>query len=200
MGYKIDDKIEHLIQEVYNPKFIDIKDDKTGASILKNAGRDKLDYIKSKEFIRDNSIKGSALPAAAGAAVGGNLGLLSSLGTDDDDTIPASLLGTLGGAALGAGHGYFSTRQKSTRLQNRADEKLFEGTGFLGMKKLSPGLKAAGLASLGGIAGAGLDVYFNGGRHLGEFVKPVTAWGLGGAIGALAQQPKKEKEVEKEID
>jgi hypothetical protein len=48
-------------------------------------------------------------------------------------------------------------------------------------------LKAAGIAGLGGILGAGLDVYFNGGQHLKDFAKPVAAWGLGGALSGLLQ-------------
>ncbi len=50
----------------------------------------------------------------------------------------------------------------------------------------SPVLKGAALAGLGGAVGAGLDVYFNGGRNINEFIKPVAAWSLGGALGGLS--------------
>jgi hypothetical protein len=56
-------------------------------------------------------------------------------------------------------------------------------------------LKAAGIASLGGMLGAGLDVYFNGGQHLKDFVKPVAAWGLGGALGGFLQDGNPIKEI-----
>ncbi len=45
--------------------------------------------------------------------------------------------------------------------------------------------KAATIAGVGGLAGAGLDVYFNGGRNIDEFIKPLSAWGVGGALGGI---------------
>jgi hypothetical protein len=52
---------------------------------------------------------------------------------------------------------------------------------------LSNKWKAAGAAGLAGMVGAGLDAYFNGGRNIKEFIKPLTAWGLGGVIGGMLQ-------------
>ncbi len=48
-------------------------------------------------------------------------------------------------------------------------------------------LKTAGLASLGGMAGAGLDLYLTGHANMDakDFIKPMAAWGLGGALGSL---------------
>jgi hypothetical protein len=63
-------------------------------------------------------------------------------------------------------------------------------------------LKAAGIAGLGGMLGAGLDVYFSGGQHLKDFAKPLAAWGLGGALSGLLQSdntPKPELKKSKEI-
>ena len=54
-------------------------------------------------------------------------------------------------------------------------------------------LKAAGIAGLGGMLGAGLDVYFNGGQHLKDFARPIAAWGLGGALSGLLQNDEKPK-------
>jgi len=45
--------------------------------------------------------------------------------------------------------------------------------------------KAATIAGVSGLAGAGLDVYFNGGRNIDEFIKPLSAWGVGGALGGI---------------
>ena len=54
------------------------------------------------------------------------------------------------------------------------------------LSQAARGLGKAGLiAGIGGLAGAGLDVYFNGGRNLKEFAKPLAAWGLGGAAAGL---------------
>jgi hypothetical protein len=63
---------------------------------------------------------------------------------------------------------------------------------------LSTKMKTAGAAGLAGMLGAGLDVYFNGGQHLKDFIKPLAAWGIGGALGGALQpgdneNPKKNK-------
>jgi hypothetical protein len=67
------------------------------------------------------------------------------------------------------------------------------------MDKVKPVAKGAGLAALGGMVGAGLDVYFNGGKNLDDYVKPVLAWGLGSAVGGLnSVKSEKDKKIEKD--
>ena len=67
------------------------------------------------------------------------------------------------------------------------------------METIKPVAKGAGLAALGGMVGAGLDVYFNGGKNLDDYVKPVLAWGLGSAVGGLnGAKPEKNKKIEKD--
>jgi hypothetical protein len=58
--------------------------------------------------------------------------------------------------------------------------------------------KTAIAAALAGMLGAGLDVYFNGGQHMKDFVKPLTAWGLGGALGGILQPDDKENKKNKD--
>ncbi len=57
-------------------------------------------------------------------------------------------------------------------------------------------LKAAGIGVLGGAAGAGLDLYFTGGRNISEYVKPVMAWGAGGALSGALQDASDDKDKE----
>jgi len=68
-------------------------------------------------------------------------------------------------------------------VEEKIDKLLME----VDSSKLKKVLKNAGIASLGGIAGAGLDVYFNGGKNVDAFLKPVAAWGLGSALGGMLQ-------------
>jgi len=53
--------------------------------------------------------------------------------------------------------------------------------------------KALALAGLGGMVGAGLDTYFNGGKNIDDFIRPLAAWGLGGVIGGMASGDEKIK-------
>ena len=64
-------------------------------------------------------------------------------------------------------------------------QKLIEEMGLSPeqMKKL----KSVGIAGLGGMAGAGLDLYFSGKTDIDDFIKPIMAWGAGGAFGAGLQ-------------
>ena len=59
--------------------------------------------------------------------------------------------------------------------------------------------KGALMAGAGGMIGAGLDVYFNNGRNIDDFVKPLAAWGLGGAVGAALQSKAEQEEEERKI-
>ena len=49
-------------------------------------------------------------------------------------------------------------------------------------KKLMPVM----IAGLGGMAGAALDAISHGNMDINDLIKPVTAWGVGGAIGGLS--------------
>ncbi len=53
--------------------------------------------------------------------------------------------------------------------------------------------KAASLAGLGGMVGAGLDLYLSGHVDASDFTKPMAAWGLGGAIGGLGLGDEKDE-------
>jgi hypothetical protein len=55
-------------------------------------------------------------------------------------------------------------------------------------------IKGPGLAALGGMVGAGLDTYFHGGHNVTDFIKPLTAWGMGGLIGGLTAGASSDKE------
>ncbi len=61
-------------------------------------------------------------------------------------------------------------------------------------------LKTAALAGAGGMLGAGLDLYLSGHVDLGDFVKPMGAWGLGGALGALGSAEAENKNIRKNND
>ncbi len=68
---------------------------------------------------------------------------------------------------------------------------LIEGIGFN-----TGTLKTAGLAGLGGMLGAGLDLYTaDSDTDLGEYARPMAAWGLGGAVGALSLAKSPEDEI-----
>ncbi len=57
-------------------------------------------------------------------------------------------------------------------------------------------LKTAGLAGLGGMVGAGLDLYTgNAAAAIGDFARPMAAWGLGGAIGAMGLAKSTKEEI-----
>jgi len=58
--------------------------------------------------------------------------------------------------------------------------------------------KALAMAGMGGMVGAGLDTYFNGGKNIDDFIRPLAAWGLGGVIGGLSMGNKpKNDEIKK---
>ncbi len=65
------------------------------------------------------------------------------------------------------------------------------------LKKNSAKWKALGLAGLGGMVGAGLDTYFNGGKNLDDFIKPLASWGIGGLVGGLASSATKKNNRKK---
>jgi len=64
-------------------------------------------------------------------------------------------------------------------------EKLIEEA--LDLNKIKQAVKSAGLGAIGGAIGAGLDVYFHGGKNIQDYLKPLTAWAAGGAAGSLLQ-------------
>jgi hypothetical protein len=75
-------------------------------------------------------------------------------------------------------------------------EELIEGSKLDAIK---PYLKGAGVAALGGALGAGLDVYFNNGKNIDDYIKPLFAWGLGSAVsGAAGAKPQKDQKPEQE--
>jgi len=80
-------------------------------------------------------------------------------------------------------------------------EELIEGSKLDAAK---PYLKGAGVAALGGALGAGLDVYFNGGKNMDDYLKPLFAWGLGsavsGAAGAKSQKDQKSEQENNEME
>jgi len=79
-------------------------------------------------------------------------------------------------------------------LEQKIDKLLEESLS----KELKKKLKAAGLGAIGGAIGAGLDVYFNDGRHLSDYIKPLTAWAAGGAAGSLLQNTADDKDEDNE--
>lgn len=58
-------------------------------------------------------------------------------------------------------------------------------------------IKAMLLASGAGALGAGLDLYFSGHTDLGDFIKPMSAWGASGLAGSLATMNNKTDNTEK---
>ncbi len=67
--------------------------------------------------------------------------------------------------------------------------------------KFSPGaLKTMLIASAGGALGAGLDLYLNGHVDPGDFVKPMSAWAAGGALGGLSLRNDEDEENKEEIN
>jgi len=55
-------------------------------------------------------------------------------------------------------------------------------------------LKNAGIAGLGGLVGAGLDMYLNGNYHASEYLRPIAAWTAGGALSGVLQDAEDEDE------
>ncbi len=67
---------------------------------------------------------------------------------------------------------------------------------LVGEGRLDPKiLKTAALAGAGGMLGAGLDLYLSGHVDLDDFLKPMGAWGLGGALGALGSADPEENKI-----
>ena len=79
----------------------------------------------------------------------------------------------------------------NANIEKKIDHLIEEAIGPIG--------KGALMAGVGGMLGAGLDVYFNNGKNLDDFLKPLAAWGLGGAVGAALQDTAASKEEEEKI-
>ncbi len=69
---------------------------------------------------------------------------------------------------------------------------------LLEQSKMDPKILNTLIASAGGALGAGLDLYLSGHTDISDFIKPMTAWGTGGALGSLSMNSKKEEKEEKE--
>jgi len=123
-------KIQSLIEEAQKQGFIETPHNKTPQDLVDKAGKEKLAYLQSEGFPYRNAAMGAGMYATTGLVGGAVLGRLAGIGTSlyngDDPTTyyGAGLgLGALAGTALGAGHGYFSTLNKSKHIRDLAKNR-----------------------------------------------------------------------------